>query len=173
MLIVFYSGAATVARPVVTVHLTESQENWKQLWKNLLLSTTNYENIHSAAFSRVEVLSHMAKIRTVMPTILELTTICLLSQLVRLVLWKGSLMLHNYTLQWYIKIRPPPLDQICSKKGLISILCYFQVTLPGLRDLDFLNSFTTLVLNEVCKKELRWGTYNFGKRNILNRTFWS
>ena len=43
------------------------------------------------------------------------------------------------------------------------------MTLAGLRDLNFLNSFTTLVPNEVCKKELRWETYNFAKTNQTSR----
>ena len=38
--------------------------------------------------------------------------------------------------QWYIKIRPPSLDKICSKKGLISISRYFEVTSAGLRDFE-------------------------------------
>ena len=44
---------------------------------------------------------------------------------------------------------PPSLPRSnLLEKGLISTPCYFYVTLAGLRDLDFLNIFTTLVLNE-------------------------
>ena len=50
--------------------------------------------------------------------------------------------------KWYIKLRRPRSNLL--QKGLISISCLFQVTLAGLRDLDFLTNFTILGLNEVC-----------------------
>ena len=65
------------------------------------------------------------------------------------------------------KNKTPKITNLLEKR-LILIAYYFCVILAGFRDLDFLNSKTTLVLNEVCEKDLRQESYNFAKKSRLN-----